>query len=160
MKHIFEKIADLSKEPIEFSYKGDSYLLNVEFKEGKPKEEILAEISKAGLIFNEDVIAFYEKYNGIYFFRTADCGFNSLEEAIQLSSMPETREIAINKKMLHIGSYFGDYIFMDCSHAENRIYFSLEGIDEHKFTGYTFKEFIKQSLDTNFLGIWETWDKM
>lgn len=68
MEHIFEKIVKLSKEPIDFSYKGDSYLLNVEFKEGKPREDILIETLKYGLVFNEDVMAFYEKYNGIYFF--------------------------------------------------------------------------------------------
>lgn len=47
---------------------------------------------------------------------------------------------------------------MDCSNMANTIYFSLEGIEKMQSTGLTFKEFLCESLDTYFLGIWKSWE--
>lgn len=158
MKTIFERIDELSKHPITCDFDGMLRLMDVHWKQGLSRRQITSLASKHGLIFNEDVVSFYERYNGIYFFDVADCQFNTLNEAIKLSSMKETHEDKIDKKLLHIGYYFGDDILMDCSDSENRILFSLEGIGNPNFTGYNFKEFLKESLDTNFVGIWETWE--
>lgn len=157
MKNIFEKIDDLSKHPLTFTDDGESWLLDVHWKQGLSRRQITSLASEHGLVFNEDVISFYEKYSNIHF-SEYNCHFYTLKQAINLSSMKGAREIRIDKKLLNIGIYFGDDILMDCSDSENRILFSLEGIGNPNFTGYNFKEFLKESLDTNFVGIWKTWE--
>lgn len=145
MNHIFEQIENIkANTPIKD-------LFVYEFP-GTTRKKILGAVKKFELKLPEDYICFLERSNGMSFWEYYDCQIYDIDEAIELSIIHEDR---LKRKLLLIGGFYEDSIYMDCSNGEGLILASFEGIDEPKSLGLDFKGFLQKCIDNNFQVFWD-----
>lgn len=145
MNHIFEQIENIKANP------PIKDLFVYEFP-GTTRKKILGAVKKFELKLPEDYICFLERSNGMSFWEYYDCQIYDIDEAIELSIIHEDR---LKRKLLLIGGFYEDSIYMDCSNGEGLILASFEGIDEPKSLGLDFKGFLQKCIDNNFRVFWD-----
>ena len=149
MNHIFEQIENIKANP------PIKDLFVYEFP-GTTRKKILEAVKKFELKLPEDYICFLERSNGMSFWEYYDCRIFDIDKAVSLSLIDDDlTQWLKKKKLLLIGSFYEDSIYMDCSNGEGLILASFEGIDEPKSLGLDFKGFLQKCIDNNFQVFWD-----
>lgn len=148
--NIVEAINTIRQVPIYTNWGPLTQEIEVHPNDGLPMEQIISIQSKYDLVFSRSFMDFFEAFNGMYFFKYANCRIYDLATAVEDSIDFET----MDKKLLVLGYFYDDQILMDCSSEENLMFYSLEGLEEPNPFDLSFEQFIRKCIEKRFEIFW------
>ena len=151
LEQIFRNFDIVKKHSLNV-YRGNGIFeeLEIHTAPGLTREEICSfEISQQ-ITLPSSYLELLQRYNGISFFKYSDCRFFDLATSIECSICREE----FKNKLLIIGIFYDDYILLDCTDDEGKLYVSFEGIEEVKPLNMNLVEFLEKCFLCNFSPFW------
>ena len=149
-ENIVEAINTIRQVPIYTNWGPLTQEIEVHPNDGLPMEQIISIQSKYDLVFSRSFRDFFKAFNGMYFFKYANCRIYDLATAVEDSIDFET----MDKKLLVLGYFYDDQILMDCSSEENLMFYSLEGLEKPNPFDLSFEQFIRKCIEKRFEIFW------